>query len=655
MKSIFYNEPHQLVSCLLGIALLLAACNQPLDIQEKEYQISGISDKKGRLMLIVIDGASGHAVKNAINTSNAQNIRRMLDHSQYTFEGLADARSPLAYTPVERGWANLLTGVTTHGVGEDGEDITSLQKPSLLKMAKTGNDMIKTGLFASTAAFYRAFNADADVHSLNQDNDAAVAEAVMAEIAEDLPADIIIAQFGSVQLAGENGGFFETGVETTPTGNIITAVKQVDAYIGKIMAALQARNDYVNENWLVILTSSYGGEYPNQVTSSFFYDFPDRNTFTVMYNIRFQERMLLRPVGDDARRYQYTTAFFSGRNIETGATNAVMDDNTFFEIGQRRATSPSTGTDAYPRMDNNDYTIAFKLLNLRTGRCYASLLSKGNARNAAQGWRVQWVNTDVAFYYNGLQSVNNTDRISGSVLSTGSERESEGPRYTGWLSFHIVFKRHEPRDASDLNFIQYSDTAYFYMNGVLQEKKALNCFYATQYLENVIPAITIGDNNNDWDQANQEFILTDLQFYNIAMDEDFIAENYCQIKIDEIRDEWPYWDNLLAYFPNDRVDDIGLGFIRDYSQFASSSKNLYFNRMHSGWIPPFQNPATSSVKRSGESVSSNICPRPDDAFYKEVFNSVDIVYQSMQWLGIIIRSEWELEGLGWSIQYDFME
>ena len=652
-----FNQKSKIINCLC-VLFLFAACNEQLDLPDREYSLNNdlsISHKKGRLLLVVIDGASGEAVKNAINTRNAQNLRRMLGNSLYTFEGLADAQVPLETMSVERAWANLLTGSTAHDVGLNGNGITALDRPSFMTMAKTGNPEMKTALFASTEAFYNTFKDDVDDASIKQNNDIDVANAVRAELRKSDPADLIVVQFNTPQIMGEIDGFFETDLETTPTQAIIRSVRLVDRLIGNIVETMEARSNYENENWLLVVTSSYGGEYPNEVEGSFFYDFPDRNIFTMMYNARFEERMLLQPVGDDARRYHYTSAYFSGRGQQEGATNAMMDDDSFFEIGQRRSQSPSVGANAYPRLDDNDYTIAFKVLSLITGRNYASILSKGNARNAAQGWRVAWGDTDVTFQYGGLQSVDNPNRAGGSVLSTGNNRASGGPRHTGWLNFHIVIKSYEPRDRSNLNNIQYSDTAYLYMNGELQERKAINGFFATQYMANATPSITIGDNNNDWDQAGQRFVMTDLQFYNIAMDADFIAENHCQIRIDDIKDEWPYWDNLLAYYPNDRVDDIGLSYIRDYSQYASSRKNLYFNRMHSGWIPNNPNPPILFVKTSGSQVSPHICPRPDDTFYKQVLNTVDIASQTMMWLGISIRPEWGLEGQGWPVTYFFME
>lgn len=53
------------------------------------------------------------------------------------------------------------------------------------------------------------------------------------------------------------------------------------------MKALEARPRYVQENWLVVITSSYGGVYEGNVTPASLYDDPRLNSFMMLYNSRF--------------------------------------------------------------------------------------------------------------------------------------------------------------------------------------------------------------------------------------------------------------------------------------------------------------------------------------------------------------------------------
>lgn len=60
------------------------------------------------------------------------------------------------------------------------------------------------------------------------------------------------------------------------------------------MKALEARPRYVQENWLVVITSSYGGVYEGNVTPASLYDDPRLNSFMMLYNSRFASKLLQR-------------------------------------------------------------------------------------------------------------------------------------------------------------------------------------------------------------------------------------------------------------------------------------------------------------------------------------------------------------------------
>ena len=59
--------------------------------------------------------------------------------------------------------------------------------------------------------------------------------------------------FDQVDGAGHASGF----AATNP--NYINAIAAVDAHVGDVLAALRARPDYDEENWLIILTTDHGG------------------------------------------------------------------------------------------------------------------------------------------------------------------------------------------------------------------------------------------------------------------------------------------------------------------------------------------------------------------------------------------------------------
>ena len=78
-----------------------------------------------------------------------------------TFERLADSRhKALSVFTNERGWANMMTGVTTHGIGLDEEStgevkpIEELETPSFLSRIKQLDNEKKISLYKEEQRFY---------------------------------------------------------------------------------------------------------------------------------------------------------------------------------------------------------------------------------------------------------------------------------------------------------------------------------------------------------------------------------------------------------------------------------------------------------------------------------------------------------------------
>lgn len=122
----------------------MMSCDNSLErLTTNEYPKSGNQAQTGHVLCVVIDGASGKAVNEAYTTQKAPHIRSMRDNAVITFEGLADSRhKALPVFTNERGWANMMTGVTTHGIGLDEEStgevkpIEELETPSFLSRIK---------------------------------------------------------------------------------------------------------------------------------------------------------------------------------------------------------------------------------------------------------------------------------------------------------------------------------------------------------------------------------------------------------------------------------------------------------------------------------------------------------------------------------------
>jgi len=306
----------------------MMSCDNSLErLTTNEYPESGNQAQTGHVLCVVIDGASGKAVNEAYTTQKVPYIRSMRDNAVVTFEGLADSRhKALPVFTNERGWANMMTGVTTHGIGLDEEStgevkpIEELEIPSFLSRIKQLDNEKKISLYTADNRFYQAFRNNADI-ARTLDSDQQVKSAVIAEINSDtdLPSDVILVEFNGVQKAGAADAFYDGS--GNPTMTVIEAIQEIDTYIGEMRTALESRENYRKENWLIIVTSTYGGTYSGTVQSDSYYDDPRLNTFTLMYNSRFVGKVLGKPSASELN-YKYFTPLYAGNNQNSVATVA---------------------------------------------------------------------------------------------------------------------------------------------------------------------------------------------------------------------------------------------------------------------------------------------------------------------------------------------
>ena len=591
-------------------AVFAFSCNEEMErLLTDDYPESGTEYTTGHVLMVVIDGASGIAVNEAYNTRKAPVIRSMTDKSLFTFYGLADNEEGVSK---ERGWANLLTGTTKNGLDVN-QGIDELETPSFLQRLKEADENLKVSFYSSDTEFFGAFGSVADTKRKTS-ADSETADALIAEINGETISDIVVAQFGGVQQIGEQHGFWSN--ETTPTSEVIDAIYNVDAFIGKIMKVLEARPRYVQENWLVVITSSYGGVYEGNVTPASLYDDPRLNSFMMLYNSRFASKLLQRP-GSDELQYKFYSPYFVGPG-QKATTNAVMTGNTeFFNMGKRWSSNPDE------EVDKSGYTIQFKMFD-KHGDPWGNrnIISK-RYQKAGTGWQLMFSNnTQVEFAANFKEG--------SSVFRLPSTR-----RDGSWHSYTLVIK--------EVDDTQKGDSILFYLDGKYQ----MGCKIDGSKDMWTDAPLAIGHTFSP-DRPNQaNLYINDLQFYNVALPADIIAEYHCTTKLDLLGELYPYWNNLVGYYPNDREDDIGLSYLEDYSKYTSKDKRLYFNKPVGTFAP-----TDDYVTRRQESiVTDKVCPLIDDSYYKTVLNTVDLSYQIFKWFGEPVDSSWNFDGEGWALDY----
>jgi hypothetical protein len=588
------------VGVVIGV-LFFSSCNEKFDnVLTEDYGESGTDYQQGKVLLIMVDGAAGKAVQQAVNTAQAPRIRTLIDNSMYTFEGLADSRVNLPHITNDRGWANLLTGITTHGVGNTTDELEDLTAPTFLSLLKSSSKNVTSSLFSPNESIVTVLDKDVDDKNLLA-NDQAVTSKVVDQITNtsgDI-SDILIAQLEGVQKSGNVEGFYdEAGAFKS---NIITAIHKVDSQIGTMVDALKARPNFAKENWLVIITSNYGGVYTGDRAEGTFYDNPERNTFTLLYSPRLESNLLQPNAGEI--KYNYFSPWYSG----IGATDrAVVRDGSLFNMGARST-------------DTKSYTIQFMIYDTwpNSGDGH-TILSKRPRLNNGPGWNIRM----------GVGGGNVMVSFEGSS-GWGGDDWYQIRKNNPWRVYTYVYK-----ECGDI------DSLISYRDGIEWRKERIwNDEMTTD------APLTIGkiEGSNVGNQGH--FFVNNVQFYDVALPPDYLAANYCKTGLDKING-FEYWDNLIGYWPNDREEDYGGGILPDYSKYGS-----VYNGENAGRSDMV---LTNPVWETGNMLDPNVCPNPHAAFFREVFNTVDVSFQIMAWLGVSVDRQWELEGMGWPLRYRVM-
>lgn len=587
---------------IVGIVMCsMLSCDQTMERFIDEYPEPEVKVQHGHVLCIVLDGASGKAVNTAYTTQRAPNIRAMRDNAMVTFEGLADSRHDNLPTFInERGWANLMTGVSDHGIGLETESgggikpIEELTTPSFLARIKEDQDNKKISLYAADNAFYEAFAKDADI-TKSTDTDVVAKDAAISEISSKsaIASDLILVQFSGVQNAGMTHGFYDDDGE--PSEAVVNAISDIDSYIGELKQALEKRENYKKENWLIVVTSTYGGLYTKPVDATTYYDDPRLNTFTMIYNYQVVSKVLAKPSSSELR-YKYFTPRYLGTDQNDFAR---IEDTNLFELEADRS-----------------YTVQFMYYSSAKTSHHLSILSKSERHQGGKGWTVHGDGSRIKFTVGG-RSVWTSQQSEDPYVNTDGK----------WHTVTLVFNRDTKR------FLAYIDGKYS------THRDQQNMTLPTD-LSCPDFSLTIGDIRNSPTNNKADFSITNLQFYDVALPEEFILRNHGLTKLEEVKNE--YWNNLRGYWPCDREEDMEQPELKDYSQYAithNGESNMQLN---------------SKIWTLGNSVEENLTPSPDESFYHSVINNVDIASQTMQWLGLSV-SKWNFESVGKPLEYTFME
>lgn len=246
-----------LLLMLAGVVSVLAldSCKKYADPppEFEEYGKDTTGNKARKVLVISIDGVSGEALK----TIAPPNIQKMLEHSKYSYNVLPSIVSTDAST-----WVTLLTGVgyAKHKIrdstfvydpGDFDENSSVPYFPTLFNYilpSKPQYNMAMVTPWPELAHYTRILN-----ESISVAGDQAVKDSTISLLKSKTALGLMFVDFHEAELAGYAGSFSATDAAYK------AAVLKADEYIGAIMNALENRENYDKEDWLVIVTTNHGG------------------------------------------------------------------------------------------------------------------------------------------------------------------------------------------------------------------------------------------------------------------------------------------------------------------------------------------------------------------------------------------------------------
>lgn len=586
--------------------LLLTSCNDSPNYDEPKYpdpdELPSIS--QSHVVWILMDGCPGEAVKQSINSGKAPMLKSMLNTAIYTFNGIADKvdRYPMSK---QRGWATLLSGITYNQEMTD-EDFQSLEMSTIF--SKTGFDKDgQIAVFGSDESFVNKM----DLPNSFIGSDSKIESKAIETFGQDEVPRFSIVQFSDVRKAGDEFGFFDNN---DVTDEIKAAVTLCDARIKQIVNVIESRTNYEKESWLVVVASSDGGCMESDGETV--YDMRDHNTFVMFYSPLFQNKVQQRPSSDELM-YLYYSPWFEDKTYSE--TRLTVIDPTLFDI-------------KYDPDDIKDYTIQFFYKqDKKDSDINCTVVSKmesyTDSPGTGQGFTASLRRTRPCLYSPGKKRYAHYSQVN--------FRDGD------WHVGTIVFDYH-------------NEKLRIYSDGVLtrdnvgadkgDEDKEYNDLKEDMSCPNA--PLTIGMAKNYKDTNTGKYLVTNVQFYDVALPADFIANNYGQTKIDELGDNYPYWDNLIGYWPLDRLEDMDKDVIPDYSKYGSVFGGINEGRSD-------LNVCKISAWDSQSLTSKNVIVTPTDSYYSIVFNTVDIPFMTCQWLGVMVDNSWSWEGKGHSFPYAY--
>ena len=477
----------------VSILALFSSCQQEFQrlIPDRDYDLDTVDVAFGtpKVLYLIVDGARGESVR----TADAPNINALLPESIYSWVSLSDETVNSTGT----NWTDMLTGVRKSKHGVEGNDFSNnnLESfPLMYERVKAAQPESDIRVFTTSQLFNSNLTAGVDVSEAVA-NDVAVKDKIINSLG-DTDVTMITGHFTSVDQAGAQYGYDNSVPQYK------SAILTFDTYVGEILTALKARPAYAEENWLVVIASSEGGEFqiPDNQNDNTIFSNPDANTFTIFHTAKYNSRFIGKPYLGN--RFQGDFVRFNGQRY----AEVTAGDNSAYNLGTTAFTielkvKKNRGPD-------NNYKFF-----------YPAVLGKRpewSSGWASNGWVVFLEDN---FWMFNARGPGNGNQVRGATLADAT-----------WNSLAVVGVI---RDGQ-----RYIRT---FTNGVFNNETNVQGW---GNFDNNAP-LKMGYINGNG-HREPDVYLADVRIWKAALPDDVIREFSCNIGVDEGH---PYYDFLAGHWP----------------------------------------------------------------------------------------------------------
>lgn len=523
-----------------------------------------------KVLLLIVDGARGQSVRDA----KSPTLTSLLPKSIHTWVGLSEESAQ----GIAANWTDIFTGVNyvKHGVVDNNFATNKLDiYPSIFTRITDFNPNAKIEIISPNSDFIANYGTDAEAKLATNDDD--VKNKVIAALnTENL--SMVTAHFEDVLEAGENTGFDLSFPEYRE------AINSFDSKVDEILKALEKREQYAREDWLVIITSSQGGhfEIPPTENDNTVFSNPALNTFSILYSPKYSSKFIGKP---------YIGNKLSGEFMRFNDTKyaELPTENELFNLG------------------TSDFTIEIKIKKNRGSNnnyrfSHPSIIGKrqtwqgGWDRELMYGWVIHL--SDNFWVFNGRG-----DKGYGEVKADVNQRLNDAT----WNTITVVGLHREDRRLVRL-----------YTNGQFNREAEITGW---------------GNLDSDWplrigflptrESWRSDAYLADVKIWKTAMPDDMVRQFSCDLGVDP---NHPYYDNLAGFWPI--IGSNTGGKILDDGPFGA-----HLNLGDANY------PTTL--------LNDFICAPSTTQLGQMVPRTYDISAQIISWLKVPRQLNWQLDGRVW--------